>query len=444
MSTAAHMQDQLRFFEVGEATRSALAEAWAIVKPALPQVLAAFYGHVGGYPELATKLGAQQQRLSSAQSKHWERLFAASFDQDYVESVQRIGLAHVKIGLEPRWYIGAYAFVMSRLVEVIGRSKRFSGPKAARLVAEVQKVVCLDMNFALAVYQQTLMDEVKRKAQTVENEVSAFDGVVRESLGAVGKAAGELKSAADTLRRTADETADRASTVSDSARATLENVQTGATATEELSASIAEIGSQASKSLEIARRAVADAERTTGSVRSLAEAAQRIGSVVSLISDIAEQTNLLALNATIEAARAGEAGRGFAVVAQEVKSLAGQTAKATDEISTQISAVQDLTRRSVSDIESIGSIIGSVAEIATAIASAVEEQTAATREIAQNVQGAAAASATTTGAIADVSAGSERTKGAAATVLDGAGVVAERAAMLNGKLEEFFARLRAA
>src|SRR6201999_1928012 len=167
------------------------------------------------------------------------------------------------------------------------------------------------------------------------------------------------------------------------------NVETVASATEELSSSISEIGRQVAESTKVVAQAVEEANHTKTMVRGLDEAAGRIGKVVALITDIAEQTNLLALNATIEAARAGEAGKGFAVVASEVKNLAAQTAKATEEISNQIAGVQGATKSSVSAIEGIFTTIGQINEISTTIAAAIEEQTAATAEISRNVEQAA-------------------------------------------------------
>ena len=194
----------------------------------------------------------------------------------------------------------------------------------------------------------------------------------------------------------------------------------------------------------IAQAAVGDAEKTNQTVQGLAQAAQRIGDVLKLISDIAAQTNLLALNATIEAARAGEAGKGFAVVAAEVKNLANQTAKATEEIGLQIGAIQGATKESVEAIQSIGRTIGEVNEIATTIASAVEEQSAATQEIARNVQEAARGTTEVSSNVGGVTQASRETGSAATQVLGAAGELAKLSETLRLEVDQFLTSVRAA
>ena len=218
---------------------------------------------------------------------------------------------------------------------------------------------------------------------------ASFEGTVGNIVQMVGQSATAMGDTADSLEATATRSSDQASGANTAAEGASANVQMVATATEELSASISEISAQVQNSAKVAHEAVSEAGRTNEMVQGLAAAADRIGEVTSLISSIADQTNLLALNATIEAARAGEAGKGFAVVASEVKALAAQTAKATEEISEQIEAIQDETRQSVDAIASVGKTIEQVQVIATSIASAIEEQSVATQDISRNVTDAA-------------------------------------------------------
>ena len=220
------------------------------------------------------------------------------------------------------------------------------------------------------------------------------------------------------------------------------NVQAVASAAEELSGSIAEIGRQVAQSSEIASRAVKDAESTNDKIQGLAEAARKIGEVVELITDIADQTNLLALNATIEAARAGDAGKGFAVVASEVKNLASQTAKATEEIGGQIGGIQTATRQSVEAIRHIGKTIVKTNEVAVAIAAAVEEQGAATREIARNVEQAAMGTQEVTANIAVVTQASGEAGQAANQMLEVSSEMARQSETLKNKVEKFLAQVR--
>jgi methyl-accepting chemotaxis protein len=271
-----------------------------------------------------------------------------------------------------------------------------------------------------------------------------FEAVIGNIVGAVSSASGELTSTATSLTKTAETTEQLSSTVAAASEQASTNVQSVASSTEEMSGSIAEIGRQVQESSAIAREAVGQAQRTDERILKLAQAATRIGDVTQLITSIAEQTNLLALNATIEAARAGEAGKGFAVVAQEVKQLASQTAKATSEISIQIAEMQAATQDSVTAIKEIGGTIGRISEIATTIASAVEQQGAATHEITRNVQQAAAGTAQVAGNISAVSAGAAKTGTASADVLAAARSLSDQSGRLKTEVEKFLATVRAA
>ena len=271
-----------------------------------------------------------------------------------------------------------------------------------------------------------------------------FERGVRASLDTLAGAATEMQATSKSMSATAEEASQQATTVAAVAEQASANVQTVAAATEELSSSVSEIGRQVTQSTEIAGQAVAEANRTNVTVQGLSAAAQKIGDVVKLISDIASQTNLLALNATIEAARAGEAGRGFAVVANEVKSLASQTAKATDEISAQVGAMQNATTEAVQAIEGIGRTIGAINEITSAISIAVDQQGTATQEIARNVQEAAQGTGQVSGNIASVNQSADKTGSAANKVLHSAEQLSGQAATLRGDVDRFLANIRAA
>lgn len=221
-------------------------------------------------------------------------------------------------------------------------------------------------------------------------------------------------------------------------------MQTVAAATEQLSASVSEINRQVTQSAAIAAKAVREAEGTNAEIQGLATMAQRIGDIVELINSIAAQTNLLALNATIEAARAGESGRGFAVVAAEVKSLAHQTSKATEEIAGQIAAIQGATQKSVVAIEGIGKTIGEISEIATTIASAIEQQGAATKEIARNVQQAAAGTQEVSANVGGVTEGAAATGAAASEVEAAAGNLSQQSQQLREQVDAFLGQVRVA
>jgi methyl-accepting chemotaxis protein len=271
-----------------------------------------------------------------------------------------------------------------------------------------------------------------------------FESAVRGVVTAVSGSATAMQENARTFAATADRAQTQAKAVAAASDEASTNVQTVASAAEELATSIREISQQVSHSAKIAERAVAEADQTDTTVQSLAVAAQKIGDVVKLINDIAGQTNLLALNATIEAARAGEAGKGFAVVASEVKSLATQTAKATEDIAQQIAAIQTATDQSVQAIQGIGHTIGEINQIATAIASAVEEQGAATKEIARSVQQASRGTGDVSANIAGVSQAVGETGAAAGQVQAAAADLATQGDKLRAEVDKFLADLRAA
>ncbi len=283
----------------------------------------------------------------------------------------------------------------------------------------------------------------KERADKISALTATFDSSVSRVLSTVSDAVQNMGLTSQALNSTAESTSEHATSVSAAAEQASANVQTVAAAAEELSKSITEISSQVSQSATISSKAVDEARKTNDQVKGLAEAATKIGEVVELINDIASQTNLLALNATIEAARAGEAGKGFAVVASEVGNLANQTAKATEEISTQISGIQSATNESVDAIQDITSIIGEIHEIGSSISAAVEEQGAATQEIARNVEQAATGTQDVTVNIVDVSNGANETGQAADQMSASVSTLSSEADQLRSEVETFLSGIKA-
>jgi methyl-accepting chemotaxis protein len=282
------------------------------------------------------------------------------------------------------------------------------------------------------------------RSSRIEARIAEFEATVRSALDNLQDAANSMQSTAQSMSTTADESNALVSAVVSAAEETSANVQTVSVGTEELSSSIAEIGRQVVSSSEIARKAVDEAGATDATMQGLADNASRISVVVDLIQVIASQTNLLALNATIEAARAGEAGRGFAVVASEVKSLANQTAKATEEIRSQIANMQAVTTSAVNAIRNIGQTIGEINDVTTAIAAAVEEQGAATREIARNIQHAAGGTSQVSSNIVGVSTASADAGVAANDVLKASAALRREADGLRSEIDAFLNNIRAA
>ncbi len=283
----------------------------------------------------------------------------------------------------------------------------------------------------------------QKRAEQIESLIEAFERQVSAVLQAVDMALTKLNENAQAMSATAEQTNQRAATVDAVSKQVSTSIQTVATATEQLTNSIHEISAQVTDSSRIAADASSQALRTNDKVQELVDSSRKVGQVVDLISDIAEQTNLLALNATIESARAGEAGRGFAVVAAEVKSLATQTAKATDEISSQIANIQGATGTAASDINAIGETIEKINEISSTISAAVEQQSAATQEIARNVQQVAASSDEVASNITDVSNAASETGKAAGEVKDASTDLADQSETLRSEVDGFLKNVRA-
>ena len=292
--------------------------------------------------------------------------------------------------------------------------------------------------------KQTIAAAAAAQKSVMNETADAFEAQVGSLVSKLSNGATTLQATASSMSVTAAQTNRQATTVSIAAGDASAGVQTVAAAAEELTASIHEISRQVAQSAKITGKAVEDARRTDAIVRALADGAQKIGDVVQLITGIAAQTNLLALNATIEAARAGDAGKGFAVVASEVKSLATQTAKATEEIGAQIKHIQDATGEAVQEIRAIGATIEEVNVIASNIAAAVEQQGAATAEIARNVQQTAARTQEVTTTIASVSQAANDTGAAADQVLEAASGLAQQADSLTSEVNAFVTGVRAA
>src|SRR5262245_26873245 len=283
----------------------------------------------------------------------------------------------------------------------------------------------------------------QRKADMIKL-ADSFEAAVGEIVDTVSSASTELEASATTLTSTAERSQELATTVAAASEEASTNVQSVASATEELTSSVTEISRQVQESARMASDAVGQARTTNERVSELSKAAARIGDVVELINTIAGQTNLLALNATIEAARAGEAGRGFAVVASEVKALAEQTAKATGEISQQISGIQGATNESVTAIKEISGTIERLSEISSTIAAAVEEQGAATQEISRNVQQAAQGTMQVSSNITDVQRGATETGSASTQVLSAAKMLSGASTRLKSEVSKFLTNVRAA
>ena len=441
-TNAAQTRDErLLFLNISNDINETLQHVRSLIAPHLPGIVDIFYNHLGKFAKLNAMLGGPSRiaHLKKAQIEHWTALLSGQYDDEFFHRAARIGLAHAKIGLEPRWYLGGYCLVQNHLDALLVKLIRWDRPKLTRCLEVLHRVIYLDMDLAVSVY----IDRLEEQTHEARLQIAgSLEERVKDVIGTLQASTVRMEQTASQVSAAADQTITQTTTVTAASHQAASNVEAVAAAASELTASIHEIGRQVAQSARIAAQGAEEAKQTDVKVQGLADAAQRIGEVVRLINDIAGQTNLLALNATIEAARAGEAGKGFAVVASEVKNLASQTARATEEITQQIQAIQAATDETVEVIHGIGRTISQLNEVASTISAAVEEQGAATNEIARNVQQAANSSATVNANVDGVMTAAKVTAAAAQSMLETSRVIGGETTALNGAVSRFLSEMR--
>jgi methyl-accepting chemotaxis protein len=413
------------------------------------RMLDMLYDHIEQWPDLKGLFANKEQRehARARQAEHWRRLFSAQYDDEYVQSVQRVALAHARVGLKPRHYIGSYLLVLEEMHALVLKEyqTRFGGAagraRAETALRAVDRAVMFDLQQVVDGYS------VKQEAEYHErlDELSdQFGVVVSHFTGEVNSRAGTLREEACGLQTNAESATRQAELVAGGTERSSAEMQTVASAAEEITASIGEITRQTQQAAEVTASAVETVRRATTIVETLNTAAARIGDVVNLIQSIAGQTNLLALNATIEAARAGDAGRGFAVVAGEVKGLSAQTARATDDIRAQVSAVQGVVGQIAAAMGDIAHTVDRVRETTAAIAGAVEEQSAVTQEISRSVAAAAASASSVSEGAREVQAVADRTAHNAGGVAQASDALLQAAQKLDEEKIGFMEKIRGA
>ena len=449
MSESVARAKKLAYLRIDDEARSLLSEFRPSVEKLIPTVLNDFYAHIGEEDELKSMFvdEAHIAHAREAQAKHWMRMFSGKFDDEYFNSVARIGKAHCQLGLQPGWYIGGYGLVKQALIDAVladavnARSLNAKGrvSKASKLIQAIDKAISLDMDLAISVYLAEKDADFSRRLNDLADQFSEVIAVITSALS---KSSAGLSTEAEGLQRNSESTSTQASNAKNGAEEANSNAQAVAAAVEELSASIGEIASQVSDAARVTDDAVNKASNMTESVAGLNGAAEKVGGIVRLIEEIAEQTNLLALNATIEAARAGEAGKGFAVVAGEVKSLAQQTANATGEIAGHVRAIQEATSGVGNQIDDISKAIGQMGQTSNAIASAIEEQTSVTHEISRSVTETSTGVGAVLEAMQSVSEAASETQQSAGSVTTASDDVREKASELDTQSKIFIDRIR--
>jgi methyl-accepting chemotaxis protein len=415
-----------------------------VLAPHLERTIDEVLVAIMGLPKIGEMVAQNKDTIKKLEVAHFQALLGGNLDRHYAESCRQTVQREAEMGLDARIRSTSGSFVIQMSLDVLARKHRLFSAKLAERGRIIAKVISFDVSNAMTLHRQAADHAAQARRGAIDAAIADFDAAIGEVIEAIKEASASLTATGSALRQVADDTLSRMASASSASAETAQRMDVTVTATEELSGSIQEIGQQATNGLDMAQSAVADTERTQNVIGSLNDAAERIGSVVGTISAIAAQTNLLALNATIEAARAGEAGKGFAVVAAEVKTLANQTSRATGDISQQVTAIQEATKRSVEEISSIARIIGKLTTVSTSIASAVQQQSTTTRGIAESIHTAAGHTARASVEINSVDEAVTRGVAAVGEITTWTDRLSARANDLETKVATFFTRVRAA
>jgi methyl-accepting chemotaxis protein len=426
---------RLRYYGLDDpSTEATKAVLWKLLKPILKDSLAdqlALTARVA--PEYAQRLHPARGQIAE---EFTPKLFERPFDEAWVADCRRRAELEIAMGMDARSRGSICRVLLTNLSKEIGRAFPFSGRKAAHLVEVASRIFLLDIAHALFFHRQLEVDEDKPRLEALDRAIAEFEGRMQNIGKSLNQLTALLGTTAGQLTGFAEEASSAAEAATSSADSSAQSVTSTAAATEQLSAAIEDISRRAEKSAILAKQALAQAHESNESISTLSKAVEEISSFVGEISAIAAQTNLLALNATIEAARAGAAGKGFAVVAAEVKALANQSTKATEDIARLISLIRQATSISVSKIGEAERHVAEISGVASGVAQAVDSQAAATSQIAGSVQAAAASSMTVAESLRTVEGTNVQTLEAAKSVLAVSSKLSREAAELDAAVRD--------
>jgi hypothetical protein len=410
------VESRYALYELDAPARRAIKELWPAIAPDLEKAVEAILKATACMPKIGAIAVQHRDFINQLELSHLEALLNGELDDAYFVSCRKTVEQEATLGFDARLRSTAGNYVLRAALHALARKYWYSPVKLAASAKLVSQVIAFDVANAMTLHREAAEKAADGRRIAIDEAIGDFAGAIGEVLQAITEASTSLTATCSSMREVAGDTLKRMAVASSAAAETTQRVKMTGEATEELSASIQHIGQEATRGLDMAKAAVGDTQRTQQAILSLNDTAERIGSIVSIISTIASQTNLLALNATIEAARAGAAGKGFAVVASEVKALANQTSRAIEQLTIA----------------------------ATSIASAVEQQSATTHDIAGSIQTAAGHTASASAEILSVEQAAGRSATAFSEIADLTARVSARADDLKSKVTAFFNRVRAA